>query len=124
MMEEREGVPLIYNERHNGKSAGEDGQEYTLRASAFAHGYTNYCSGDISGATNLHNVRLLHLKYKKHSKWGEWTVTLGDGAQRLYRHDCKEPYRFQLAEEIRADGNRLIYEYEDWRVPKRNRIKT
>ena len=28
-MEEREGVSLVYQGRHNGKSAGLDGQEYT-----------------------------------------------------------------------------------------------
>ena len=67
-VQEREGVPLVYYGHHNGRSDEEGGQDYGVRSSVFNRGYTNYSPGEISGRTNLHNVRLLHKGYKKHEK--------------------------------------------------------
>ena len=108
-MEEREGVRLVYQGRHNGKPAGLDGQEYSVRSSTLSKGYTNYSPWEISGATSLHNVTPLHRNYQG-EKGGTFTVTLGCGTQRIY--NCKkDKFPWNLSQEIRPNGTKLCYDY-------------
>ncbi len=108
-IEEREGVPLIYQGRHNGKPSGLDGQEYSVRSSTLSRGYTNYSPWGISGATSLHNVTPLHRNYKSGTE-GTFTVTLGCGTKRIY--NCVRARCWNLSQEIRPNGTKLFYDYD------------
>ena len=110
-LEQREGVSLVYQGARNDQR---DGQEYHLFYSSLNYGYTNYSPNGVSGATSLHNVNLLHRDHGHGYGQGTWTVTLGCGTQRIYtRAGCKMPHCWTLAKEIRPDGNRVLYEYDD-----------
>ena len=106
-IEEREGgVPLVYHGQHNGT----DRQEYHIRSSALQRGYTNYSPWGISGINCLHNVTPLHQNYEKHSKGGQFTVTLGCGTKRIY--SCNGKSQWLLSKEIQPNGNKVFYDYD------------
>lgn len=88
--------------------------------SYFELGLSNTSKGYISGQNNLKNARLLiKQESKKPHKEQTLTVTLGDGSQRFYT--CKKIEKkqgkgwcgiFLLEEEVKASGNRILYEYD------------
>ncbi len=107
-VEEREGVPLIYQKDYDGA----DGQEYAIRASVLSFGYTNYNPWGLSGATSLHNVVPLHQDAKEDHSGGMFTVTLGCGTKRIYNGKVGKR-QWLLAEEVRPDGCRVFYDYDE-----------
>ena len=104
-MQEREGVGLAYT----GTAA-----HYTIDSKVFTKGYTNYSHHGISGANDLHNVKLVQIGHGGHYKGGAFEVTLGCGTKRHYH--CREGrgctgWEFDIVAETRPDGNRVCYKY-------------
>jgi len=119
-LEEREGIELYY--RNVGTEAS---PRFEVDPRAFRVGYTSYSRGEISGVNNLHNVVLTPRGGELKRYWnasrgaqswltgGEWVVTLGCGAQRIYSWKAQpERHWWQLSKEIRPDGNKVLYEYD------------
>ncbi len=108
-LEEREGATLHYCGRYTRAGVG------TYKVSDFIlnKGYTNYSPYGLSGTSNLHNVILRHQGHGKHFVGGSWEITLGCGTKRLYNRRPGTKYGFDLSEEIRPDGNRVRYHYDD-----------
>jgi len=113
-LQEREGVFLHYCGRYGG-----NGGFYKVSDFIIDKGYTNYSTSGISGASNLHNVLLRHKNNGKDFVGGSWEVTLGCGTKRIYLRRSGTDYSFDLTEEILPNGNRLLYEYDRDRRPKR-----
>lgn len=86
-------------------------------------GFTNVHGGQISGKTNIKNIR---LHYHAHND--SWKVTLGDGTTRIYsrqwklsemkesqsdRKYAKKHRDYHLVKEIKPSGNTIKYDYND-----------
>ena len=109
-MEEREGARLHYCGRYK---RGKEDHPIHFRVSDFIldKGYSNYSPYGINGTYSLHNVRLI----RKNQRWfqgGSWEVTLGCGTKRIYQVRPGYDDEFDLTEEIRPNGNRVIYKYD------------
>ncbi|MDP1835514.1 MAG: RHS repeat-associated core domain-containing protein [Chlamydiales bacterium] len=107
---EREGSYIPYLREFR------DGVAYfTVDPELFKHGYTNYSEDGINASTDIRNRIIKCLPDKS------MEVTEGSGLKRLYR-----PFRlfekgvqyWQLVKEIRPNGQKLLFYYEDL-VPKR-----
>ncbi len=121
-LEEREGLSLYYQQLTS------KGFQYKIHPNTFAVGYTSYSPGNLSGSHNLHNVTLQcekttvnHFRSEDGTRWwhtmtgGEWTATLGCGTKRIYtwKQLGGSPGRWILAKEIRPDGNKVLYQYDN-----------
>ena len=115
LMEEREGASLIYHGQYI-KAHPEEYRHYTVRPSVLKRGYTNYSPWGIDGTYSLHNLHLIHKGYQRRQNWGEFTVTLGCGTQRIYRCTGRDYYLWLLSKEIRPDGLRIFYDYDGYGV--------
>lgn len=117
-LEEREGVSLGYRL----KTANQSGLEYEVDPAVFKRGYTSYAPGCVSGAHSLHNVTLQLQNFQTRARklgeaskeyyktGGQWIVTLGCGTQRVYR---ESGLWWKLHKEIRPDGNRVFFDFDD-----------
>ena len=109
-MEEREGAQLHYCGRYQ-KGREDDPIHFRVSDFVIDKGYSNYSPYGISGTYSLHNVRLTHKNHQRFNG-GSWEATLGCGTKRIYQVRRNNDYEFDLAEEIRPNGNRVIYKYD------------
>ncbi|NGX42703.1 MAG: putative deoxyribonuclease RhsC [Chlamydiae bacterium] len=86
---------------------------FYLNAYQMSYGVTN-CGGDeISGRTNIKNIKICQRKKIKGDRKKEnFTVTLGDGTQRFFEEESP------MSHEIRPSGNIIYYTHD-----KSKRIK-
>ncbi|MDB6081855.1 MAG: hypothetical protein JWO53_1127, partial [Chlamydiia bacterium] len=87
--------------------------DFYLHPEVIHKGLTNYGSGEISGRTNLKNIRytLTQKRNKGAFKSGLWTAKLGDGTTRRYYKTTYMNACMNMEEERRPNGNKLIYSY-------------
>ncbi|MDP1834319.1 MAG: RHS repeat-associated core domain-containing protein [Chlamydiales bacterium] len=112
---EREGFYLPYlRSIQNGSFC------FTIHPKVFSTGYTNYSDQGISAQNNIQN-RLIKLLPDYSME-----VSEGSGLKRLYRPYRKfdetrnaEVTQWHLVQEIRPNGNKLLFDYDNPGFPKR-----